>query len=96
MIRSEQETRTNLAKAFNYRGSAYLRQGDYDHAIQDLDQGLRLNPSSVEMLYDRGLAYAHKEVITTKPIQDYNPSVATGSESGRCRLRSGFGIRAQG
>src|ERR1700677_1904030 len=45
LIQSGQEAGINLAKAFYGRGSAYARKGDYEHAIQDYDQALRLNPS---------------------------------------------------
>jgi Tfp pilus assembly protein PilF len=33
-----------LARAYNARGFAYLRQRDYQHAIADFDQAIKLDP----------------------------------------------------
>jgi len=30
------------------RGGAYLRKGDYDHAIKDYDEALKINPKNEE------------------------------------------------
>jgi len=39
-------------------GLAYVRgKHQYDRAIQDFDQTIRLNPNFAEAFYDRGLAY---------------------------------------
>jgi tetratricopeptide (TPR) repeat protein len=46
------------AKAFYARGTAYWHKGDYDHAIQNYDQALRINPTYVKALSNRRLAYA--------------------------------------
>jgi tetratricopeptide (TPR) repeat protein len=35
-----------FAAAFSNRGNAYARKGQYDRAIQDYDQAIRINPSS--------------------------------------------------
>src|ERR1700733_2712070 len=45
LIQSGHETGMSLAKAFYDRGLAYAKKGDYDLAIQDYDQALRLNPT---------------------------------------------------
>ena len=49
--------------AYNNRGEAYLRKGDYNRAIFDYDQALRINPNfyKVYTFYDnRGAAYLMK------------------------------------
>ncbi len=60
LIQSGQEKGINLAKAFCGRGLAYARKGEYDHAIQDYDEALRINPTYVAAFSNRGIAYAHK------------------------------------
>src|SRR5713101_3108249 len=60
LIQSAHETGINLAMAFYGRGLAYSYKGDYDHAIQDYNQALRLNPNSAVAFYGRGWAYEHK------------------------------------
>jgi tetratricopeptide (TPR) repeat protein len=39
---------------------AYVRKGDYDHAIADLNEAFRLKPDYPETLNDRGTAYNYK------------------------------------
>ena len=49
-----------LAAAIYNRGGGYLRKGDYERAIQDYDQALRLTPMDADILYNRGLAKVRK------------------------------------
>jgi tetratricopeptide (TPR) repeat protein len=42
------------------RGFAYLKKNDYDRAIIDLDNAIRLNPDNGRALKSRGLAYQAK------------------------------------
>src|SRR5580698_3461390 len=44
----------NLAVAFSSRGTAYARKGQYDRAIEDLDQAIRLNPNDAVAFNNRG------------------------------------------
>jgi tetratricopeptide (TPR) repeat protein len=59
-IESGQLSGANLAKTFHNRGLAYYRDKEYDRAIQDFDQALRLNPGFVPAFVQRGLAYENK------------------------------------
>ena len=44
-----------------HRGNAYYDKGDYDHAIADFTQGLRIDPNFAWMYYNnRGNAYRNK------------------------------------
>jgi len=58
IIQSGHETQQNLANTYTRRGIAYARKGQYDRAIEDLDQAIRINPNYVLALINRGLAYA--------------------------------------
>src|SRR6478735_8984071 len=49
-----------LATAYNNRGNAYAKKGDYDRAIQDFDQSIKLNPTSSKPFNNRGVAYWRK------------------------------------
>jgi tetratricopeptide (TPR) repeat protein len=60
MIQSGHETQQNLAIAFGDRGIAYARKGQYDRAIEDLDQAIRLNPNYAASFSNRGLAYVRR------------------------------------
>jgi TPR repeat len=60
MIQSGHETQQNLAFAFRSRGIAYARKGQYDRAIEDLDQAIRLDPNDAVAFSNRGGAYNGK------------------------------------
>ena len=73
-IQSGQLSQTDLNTAFNTRGSAYYVKGDYDRAIEDYDQAIRLapnDPNSAQAFYDRGNAYLNKGDYD-RAIQDFN------------------------
>ncbi len=53
-------TATALTIAYNNRGNAYTAQGDYDRAIQDFDQSIKLNPTYAKPFNNRGVAYLRK------------------------------------
>jgi len=53
VIEPGRETQGNLARAFFYRGIAYFRKGQYEYAIQDLDEAIRLDPNLTQAVYDR-------------------------------------------
>jgi tetratricopeptide (TPR) repeat protein/predicted aspartyl protease len=44
------------------RGMVYLRQGNYDKAITDFNDALKLSPKSARALYGRGVAESHKNL----------------------------------
>jgi tetratricopeptide (TPR) repeat protein len=49
----------NLSVAYNNRGDAYYKKGDYDRAIQDFSEAIRLSPS-FGYYRERGIAYNEK------------------------------------
>ena len=71
LTQSNQETGTSLAAAFYDRGIAYAHKHDFDHAIQDYDQALRINAVYARAFCSRGRAYAGKRDFD-RAIQDYD------------------------
>jgi len=67
----------NVLMAYNNRGTAYLHKGDYDKAISDFNQALRIDPDyeKTYYLYDnRGTAYLRKGDYE-RAIADYHQAL---------------------
>jgi len=68
----------NNADAFYSRGRAYYDKKDYDRAIQDYTEALRLNPTHVFAFNNRGNAYLDKKQ-SDLAIADYDRAIAYDS-----------------
>jgi protein O-mannosyl-transferase len=67
----------NLPVAYNNRGEAYLRKGDYERAISNYNQALRMNPDFGRANYfyvNRGTAYLIKGDYE-RAITDYHQAL---------------------
>jgi len=71
---------TGLAATFSNRGNAYQSKGDYQRAIQDYDEALRLDPDSALAFNNRGSAYQHMGNYE-RAIQDYDQAIRLDSSS---------------
>ena len=60
LIDAGRGTTTASAIAYNNRGNAYAEKGDYDRAIQDFDQSIKLTPTYAKPFNNRGVAYLRK------------------------------------
>jgi tetratricopeptide (TPR) repeat protein len=62
-----------LSNIYVNRGTAYYNKGDYNRAIQDYDQAIRLDPKYMPAYYSRGSAYFKKS--------DYDPAIQDLNEA---------------
>jgi tetratricopeptide (TPR) repeat protein len=90
LIASGRETTENLAVEFYNRGNAYYDQDDYDRAIADYSQAVRLRPDFAKAFINRGLAYEEKEMFD-QAVADYRAALriapsSTGALKGLERL----------
>jgi tetratricopeptide (TPR) repeat protein len=74
VIQSGQEPREKLATAFDNRGVAYRRKGEYERALQDYEQAIRLNPSNATAYNNRGIIYRIKGEYG-RAIADYDEAI---------------------
>ena len=77
--------RRPLAIAYNNRGNAYAAKGDYDRAIQDFDQSIKLNPAYAKPFNNRGVAYLKKG--------EYDLAIKNLDEAIRLNPNYGGGLR---
>ena len=73
VIQSGRENHRDLASAYFNRGVAYGYKGDFDRAVRDFDQAIKINPS-YEAFYSRGLTYSNKG-LWDRAIQDYDEAI---------------------
>jgi lipoprotein NlpI len=66
--------RANEAVALYNRGNAYAAKAQYDRAIEDFDQAIRLDPKYALTLYDRGIAYGAKGQYD-RAIEDFDQAI---------------------
>lgn len=63
-----------VADALLFRASAYDERGDYDQAIKDLDESVRVNPLAFRSFNNRGWDYVRK-FDYQRAIQDFNQTI---------------------
>jgi tetratricopeptide (TPR) repeat protein len=74
VIQSGQEPPEKLATAFDNRGVAYRLKGEYDHALQDYEQAIKLNPGNANAYNNRGIIYRIKGEYA-RAIADYDEAI---------------------
>ncbi len=67
-----------MATAFDNRGVAYKLKGEYDRALPDYEEAIRLNPNSAKPYNNRGIIYRIKG--------DYDRAIADYDEARSVRM----------
>lgn len=70
IIQSKEQNPNDLSTAFNNRGNAYYDKKDYDRAIADYNEALRLDPVFALAFYNRSCAYRDKG-DNDRAVDDY-------------------------
>jgi tetratricopeptide (TPR) repeat protein len=73
-IKSGKLAGKDLALAFLNRGIAYRRQGDFEHAINDYGQAIKLNPGDADSYFNRGVANGMRGKLDTA-IEDFDRAI---------------------
>lgn len=95
LIQSGTLSGQDLANVYVNRGSAYYEKGDDDHAIQDYDQAIRIDPSNVMAFEGRGNAYSDKGDYD-RAIQDFNQAIKLNPTYGLAFYTRGFAYDNKG
>ena len=83
------------AKEYFDRGNERYHNGDFDDAIADFNEAIRLKPDFVEALGSRGNAWGHKGEYD-KAIADYNESIRLKPDDERSWYNRGRTWNAKG
>ena len=81
LINSGKQTPQTLVIAYNNRGNAYVAKGEYDRAIQDYDQSIKLSPNYSKAFNNRGVAYQKKGEYD-RAIKDFDESIKLNPDYG--------------
>src|SRR6516225_7061937 len=74
VIKAARDKGDKLAEAFNNRGVAYRLKGDYDRAIADYNQAIKLNAKFAIAYNNRGVAY-DKNGEYDRAFLDYDQAI---------------------
>src|SRR5262252_1863543 len=74
LIESGKGTPQTLVIAHNNRGNAYSAKGEYDHAVQDYDQSIKLNPNYAHAFANRAQIYLSKGEYD-RAARDYDQAI---------------------
>ena len=95
LIQAGQDTTENLSVIYNNRGTAYDDKGDYDRAIQDFNEAIRLNPNFERAYYDRGNAYIDKDDYD-RAIQEYDEAIRLNPKDANAYNNRGVAYERKG
>jgi tetratricopeptide (TPR) repeat protein len=88
LIQSGNYSGHNLATAFLNRGVGHHRKNEYDLAIADYNQSIRLNPNNAATYYNRGHAYFRKENYDLA-IADFSQAIRLNPKEARAFYNRG-------
>ena len=77
-IASGQFQKDKLAALYNIRGSGQVQQGNYDGALKDYSQAIKLDPKNVVTLVNRASLHRRHRNDPDRALADYNEAVRVG------------------
>ena len=94
-IQSGRFTGQNLAIAFTNRGLAYKSKGQWDRAIADFSEAIRLKPDFDTAFNNRGNAYYGKGIFD-RAIKDYDEAIHLNPDNGQTFANRGLTYEKKG
>ena len=83
------------AITYSNRGLIFAVKNDYDRAIADYNEAIRLDPGYAIAYFNRGLAYANKNELD-RAIADYGEAIKNNSQAQRSLFQSRQRLLQQG
>ena len=83
------------AAALNNRGIAYGLKNDFDAAIADFSETLRVDPKHITAYFGRGFAYQSKGDLD-RAVADYDEAIRLNPKDAVTFVRRGFAYQAKG
>jgi tetratricopeptide (TPR) repeat protein len=102
VIQASEGWKVNLYQIYNNRGNAYYSKRDYDHAIQDFNEAVRLSPNDANTYYTRGNAHGGRGIAYDNKydyehaIQDYNEAIQDYTDAIRLNQSYAFAYYGRG
>ena len=83
------------AIVYNNRGAAYRKKGEYDLAIHDFNEAIRLSPCSAEAHSNRGIAYCSKGEYE-QGISDLDRAIELNPNNAKSYFNRGIAYQGKG
>jgi tetratricopeptide (TPR) repeat protein len=84
-----------MSNAYMTRGNGYAGKGDWDRALRDYDEAVRIQPYNYDALVNRGNAYTHKKEPANS-TNDYNEAIRLNPKSFQAYCNRGMNYFAAG
>ena len=95
LIESGEFTGNGLAAIYFNRGVTWYEMGNYDRAIQDYNEAIKLNPNFEQAFFNRGNAFDEHEQFD-RAIQDYDRAIALKPDYAKAFNNRGISFTKKG
>ena len=95
LVSSRRTSGKDRARAYDYRVAAFYRKGDYDRAIRDFDEAIRLNPKNAALYKNRASAYTEKSDYD-RAIRDLDEAIRLDARLAAAYVGRGLAYSAKG